>query len=108
MCEKRFDSLLDFQRAVDAVAFVRGSEKLYLITVTLIVNLAEDQLQKFPERLRLLQPLIACDVVVTPPKREEERVRRRFADPGDDQDSDPGHKGEDKHGQSCGVFRSYR
>jgi hypothetical protein len=54
LSEQCFESLLNLQWTVYSVSFIRRGEKLNLITVSLVVNLAEDQLQQFPERLGLL------------------------------------------------------
>ena len=40
------------------------------------MDLAEDDLEQFPERLGLLQSLVARDVVVATAEGEEQRVRR--------------------------------
>lgn len=50
-------------------------KKLHIIVMLLVVDFAKDEFQQFPKRLRFLETLIACDIVVAAPEGEQERVR---------------------------------
>lgn len=68
------DSSFYFQRAVNTGALVGRRVEFNNVVLPLVVNLAEDKLEQFPKRLRLLQTLIAGDVIVAAAKGEEKRV----------------------------------
>ena len=55
--------------------FIGASVKLHLVALLLVVDLAEDQFQQFPERLRFLKSLVARDVVVTATESEQQGIR---------------------------------
>ena len=56
------------------MAFVRSGKKFDLIAMALVVDLAKDQFEEFPEGLGLLESLIARDVVVASPERKKQGI----------------------------------
>ena len=54
--------------------FIGARVKLHVVVVLLVVDLAENQLQQFPEGLGFLESLIAGDIVVTAAKSKQQGI----------------------------------
>jgi hypothetical protein len=76
-CQKQLvDPRFDLELAVETLSLRGRCEELHLLRLTLVLDLAEDQLEELPKSFRLLQSLVAGDVVVAASEGEEKSVAR--------------------------------